>query len=344
MKNLGKLLCICFGGAVLSLCLCIGNSANAKSVFLPDWQETSIESGSGNDLSRDENFCATAEKQNGDLYYHYAPGGCPIPKVFDETCDHDPDKNWISECYCPSQFNKACNGSDERGDSRVKYNGGHVCDGLYVACCSTTCPSGYSLSHPGGCPSTSRNGCGDTCYGPYAPCCYPASDESDQGCGVESCSDGCGGTRQCAKSCDTGGGEEGGKEETGNGGESASVICGRHGYWSDPPVEWTCGTARIEGVTCYHVGTCVRKPCSTWGESDTDTGGCRAVNRAARNCYDCSGKQSCNYSFTADQCYRKCQEGTGGSCTKNGTTYYYDCTNYKCNSNQVCNYGTCVPK
>ena len=338
--------------ATVGTVCCYGGNAVAKTTFLPDWQMADLE------FQRDEPLCQDAVDKFGNKLYHKA-SGCPAPKVFDEHCAHD--DRYISECYCPAHYQYNCV-SPYRGDERVKKNGYASCDGLYIACCDGSCPGNTSKSNPGGCGGSTTNDCGDTCYYPYQPCCYPSPSETGCTCGSYSCSDGCGGTRTCCSSCPTpppasssssssssgssssGSGSSGSSSSSSSGSSSggAAVICARHGYSSDPMVEWDCPTVSVEGVTCWNQNACTRKPCSTWGESDTNTGNCTASPRAGRTCWDCGGTASCNYSFTSDQCYRKCQEGIGGSCVKNGTTYYYDCGNYRCKNGTVCDSGRCV--
>lgn len=192
---------IIFAVISLVMVLVISNT-NAATTFLPDWQEAKSEFDdfeSNENINQDEPFCAEAEDQNGDKLYHKA-SGCAAPKVFDEYCPYHDD--WISECYCPSIFSKTCT-SPYKGDTRVvDTNSGYAsCDGWWVACCDTTCPSGTSKTNPGGCGGHTYNDCGNTCYYPYVECCSPASDETGCSCGTYSCSDGCGGTRTCCSSC-----------------------------------------------------------------------------------------------------------------------------------------------
>ena len=167
------------------------SDTNAAVTFLPDYQESELSF----DVTYDEPMCENAG------IYHKA-SGCAAPKIFDEYCPHDDD--WISECYCPDVFSRTCS-HPYRGDTRVTdSSSGHAsCDGLWVACCDTTCPSGTTRSNPGGCGGYTHNDCGDTCYYPYEPCCTPESSEVGCSCGTYSCSDGCGGTRTCCSSCPT---------------------------------------------------------------------------------------------------------------------------------------------
>lgn len=210
--------------------------ASAKTVFLPDWQETTFEK-DGNDTSRDENWCITAEDKSGTRIYHKGPT-CPAPKIHDTFCAHD--KNYISECYCPYYYNKTC-ANPFIGDTRVTENGYASCDGKFIACCNDSCPSGYSKTSPGGCGGSMQNDCGHTCYAPYKPCCTPASSESGCSCGTYSCGDGCGGSRTCCSSCPTSGGSSGG----GSSGSGSSSGGGGGGGVSCSSVSYTvCGHSR----------------------------------------------------------------------------------------------------
>ena len=180
--------------ATVGTAWCCGGNAVARTTFLPDWQMADLE------FQRDEPLCQDAVDKFGNKLYHKA-SGCPAPKVFDEHCAHD--DRYISECYCPAHYQYNCV-SPYRGDERVKKNGYASCDGLYIACCDGSCPGNTSKSNPGGCGGSTTNDCGDTCYYPYQPCCYPYPDETGCSCGSYSCSDGCGGTRTCCNDCCTG--------------------------------------------------------------------------------------------------------------------------------------------
>ena len=208
---------------------CTFCQATAKTTFLPDWQMADLE------FQRDEPLCQDAVDKFGNKLYHKA-SGCPAPKVFDEHCAHD--DRYISECYCPAHYQYNCV-SPYRGDERVKKNGYASCDGLYIACCDGSCPGNTSKSNPGGCGGSTTNDCGDTCYYPYQPCCYPSPSETGCTCGSYSCSDGCGGTRTCCTACppppsppstsSSGGGGGGGGSSSSGGGSSGSGSSGSSG-------------------------------------------------------------------------------------------------------------------
>ena len=177
--------------AISLIVIAVITNVNAATTFLPDWMETEPKF----EINYDDPMC----DESG--LFHKA-SGCPAPKIFDEYCPFDSD--WISECYCPSVFSKTCS-SPYIGDTRVTDpNSGYAsCDGLWVACCNSSCPSGTSRTNPGGCGGSTYNDCGDICYYPYEECCTPASSETGCTCGTYSCSDGCGGTRTCCSSCPT---------------------------------------------------------------------------------------------------------------------------------------------
>ena len=188
--------------------------AQARTTFLPDYMEEPMKFDGG----EDENLC----RRSTDPVYHYAPGNikCPTPKVYDKTCPHNSD--WISECYCPSEYSQTCT-SPYRGV-------GVSCDGKYKECCDTRCKEGSQspCSYPYVTDYTSSTGCGETCYVcrygndcttscganedatpsggtndfnqkscvSCSPKCQPLADET--GCKkTKTCSDGCSGTRIC---------------------------------------------------------------------------------------------------------------------------------------------------
>ena len=194
--------------------------AQARTVFLPDYEEEPIKfscAGKGGG----EDYCLCQRSTNP--VYHYAPGAikCSDPKIYAKTCPHSDD--WITECYCPSEYNKVCT-SPYRGV-------GKVCDGKYKECCDSSCPDGAkknSCSHPYITERTLKNGCDETCYicrygndcntscgldedatpsggtndfnhqscVTCSPKCTPLPNET--GCSkTKECSDGCGGIRLC---------------------------------------------------------------------------------------------------------------------------------------------------
>ena len=220
--------------AVLTYCfmasVAFSFPAQARTTFLPDFEEEPMKfvpdcEGGG------EDYCLCERSTNPK--YYLVPGfpKCTKPKIFDKTCPHSDD--WITECYCPASYNQTCT-SPYRGV-------GLICDGKYEECCDTRCREGSTsgCSYPYVTDYTSSTGCGETCYvcrygndcntscsageeasysggyndfnggacvtcstpPPPEPECTPYEDES--GCNCYSCSDGCGGTRQCCGSCYT---------------------------------------------------------------------------------------------------------------------------------------------
>ncbi len=274
----------------------------AKTTFLPDWQGAGIETKRWDkDSSYDEPMCRRAG------IYHKATG-CPAPKVFDEYCPFD--NKWISECYCPDIFSYSCP-SPYRGDNRVDdpSSGFSSCDGLWVACCDTTCPSGTSPVDPGGCGGYTYNDCGDVCYYPYVECCYPSSDETGCSCGTYECSDGCGGTRTCCSTCPE-------PEETTPEDSSSSSGGGND----------TCTPSADETGCSYGTENCddgcggTRKCCAAcspaadatgceYGTEDCDDGcgGTRKCCKSAPDCTPSADETGCDYG-TED-----CDDGCGGT-------------------------------
>ena len=279
---------------------CYGGNAVAKTTFLPDWQMADLE------FQRDEPLCQDAVDKFGNKLYHKA-SGCPAPKVFDEHCAHD--DRYISECYCPAHYQYNCV-SPYRGDERVKKNGYASCDGLYIACCDGSCPGNTSKSNPGGCGGSTTNDCGDTCYYPYQPCCYPSPDETGCTCGSYSCSDGCGGTRTCCSSCPTpppasssSSSSSSGSSSSGSGssgssssGSSGSSSSGGGGA-SSPRYIWTSRVFK-GNHHCWlsNAGNCGREGMYSWMEdadqtcSNADTGEvmytCKQGGYRTSRCYE----------------------------------------------------------
>ena len=297
--------------------LLYSNSLEAKTTFLPDWMEDRFNvSGVG----YDDPMCEEAG------IYHQA-SGCPAPKIFDDYCPYDDE--WISDCYCPDYFNKTCQ-PPYRGDTNVERNGYSSCDGLWLACCDTTCPSGTSRTNPGGCGGYTYNDCGDICYYPYEECCTPLEDETNcehgtetcydgcgdtriccKGCtpqvsvdentcefGTTSCSDGCGGTRKCCKAAPTCLSDETGCEQ---GTEDCDNGCG--------------GTRKC----CKAAPTCLRDEtgCS-YGTKDCDNG-CGGTRKCCKTCADNGGTTTCTGESSAD----KCANGYSSTCKDcSGNTKY----------------------
>ena len=170
---------------------CKDNGYNTTSCSIPNYLDTICPNGLAQykgckeDTPRAckelgyKNSCSSGQKlhaTNGRCSYNNSYGTCCTPSG------------------CPA--NTSLSGS---------YGSAGSSDGCGYACyytCNMNCPSGTSTSNPGGCGGSTTNGCGTkTCYYPYEACCTPYSSETSCSCGSYSCSDGCGGTRTCCKSC-----------------------------------------------------------------------------------------------------------------------------------------------
>ena len=147
---------------------------------------------------------------------------------FTKTCPSGQKLHASGRCSYDNSYGTCCKPSGCPSNTSLSYSsyGANGSDGCGYTCyytCNPNCPSGTSTSNPGGCGGSTRNGCGTkTCYYPYQSCCTPYSDES--GCDCYSCSDGCGGTRQCCGSCSSGG----------SSGSSGGGSCPSGYTWKDP--------------------------------------------------------------------------------------------------------------
>ncbi len=272
-------------------------NAESKTWLLPDWQGAGIETrrieGDGN---RDEPLCSEAVDRDGYRLYHKATR-CSAPKIFDEYCPYSDE--WISECYCPEVFANNCVGS-YKGDTRITdpKSGYSSCDGLWVACCNYTCPSGTTSDNPGGCGGYTYNGCGERCYYPYQECCTPASDETGCSCGTYSCSDGCGGTRTCCSSCPVV--EDDGDDNTSSsssGGDDSSSSSGGDDDTSSGGDEETCKPSADETGCSYGTKSC--------------DDGCGGTRNCCKTCADNGGSSTCSGKAKASDC----TYGSSGTCT-----------------------------
>jgi len=302
------------------------NICDAKTTFLPDWMGSDItfnrfeiEGGKG-DPNQDEKFCA----ESG--LYHKADG-CPSPKIFDEFCPFDDE--WISECYCPSIFNQTCN-SPYRGDIRHtdKRTGYANCDDKWIACCDTTCPQGTSVNNKDGCDGYEINACGDKCFYPYRA---PLPDETNCKYGTEECSDNCGGTRLCCKSCTPGVDVDASTCTYGT--KTCTDECGN---------SYTCCDTCTKGVdvdasTCENgTTTCTDECgdtytcCNTCQPKASDTG----CSFGSGTCDDgCGGTRTCCCDENDRNCacpgYVWCDPATkvgdGKTCTDGSKTYHERC-------------------
>ena len=289
--------------ATVGTVCCYGGNAVAKTTFLPDWQMADLE------FQRDEPLCQDAVDKFGNKLYHKA-SGCPAPKVFDEHCAHD--DRYISECYCPAHYQYNCV-SPYRGDERVKKNGYASCDGLYIACCDGSCPGNTSKSNPGGCGGSTTNDCGDTCYYPYQPCCYPSPDETGCTCGSYSCSDGCGGTRTCCSSCPTPPPASSSSSSSSSG--SSSSGSGSSGSSSSNSSGSSSGggsSGSSGGSTCVAGGSASCSGKSSCASDEEQTGSCKncsgttlySCKKKGATCVaggsaSCSGSTSCSYGYSS---------------------------------------------
>ena len=262
---------------VMLFCLVVCN-ANAKITFLPDYEEMPIYFGSANQTSE----CAQILDDYGNPKYHYAES-CVGGKIFDEYCPYD--DNYISECYCPTDvFVYSCS-YPMKGDIRFKDSAsGHAsCDGLWVQCCDTRCPTGTSLEHPGGCGGFTYNDCGDKCYYPYEDCCDPLPDDQGCSCGTIRCSDGCGGRRLCCKDCsdnddndnDDNDNNKDDDDSNNNNGDGIFIPDNNDAYSSSSSSSSSGAISCVEGgsLTCYG-GVFSMSACP---------------NGVARSCIDCNG-------------------------------------------------------
>jgi len=274
---------------VASLLFVLGiMNAESKTWLLPDWQGAGIETrrfdGDGN---RDEPLCAEAVDSDGYRLYHKATR-CSAPKIFDEYCPYSDE--WISECYCPENFANNCVGS-YKGDTRITdpKSGYSSCDGLWVACCNYTCPSGTSSDDPGGCGGYTYNGCGERCYYPYQECCTPSSDETGCSYGTEDCDDGCSGTRKCCKACSYSTIASDCSNQCKNVGSNSCSINGTTYYDS-------CGSSLCSSdQVCYNGSCCTPDDfewpepacgCDGWAEEDVGCGLTVSYCRKPKECGD----------------------------------------------------------
>ena len=319
---------------------CVGliPQSAAKTTFLPDWQRNDLnfENNEGN-FNRDEPLCIEAVDAFGNKLYHKADS-CPAPKVFDEYCAHD--DRYISECYCPEIYQYTCT-SPYRGDERVKDKGYASCDGLYIHCCNETCPSGTTRTDPGGCGGSTTNDCGDTCYYPYQPCCYPASDETGCSCGSYTCDDGCGGYRNCCSACPepepepepSSSGIDSSSSSSSSGSSSSSSSSGSGNSSSSSSGSGSSSSSSSSGGSDEE-NTCV----SGGSASCTGKSSCASNEESTGSCKDCSGKtlytcktktctvKTCGYSSKPSGKYN-CTACTGqrADCT---TYSGWNCTKY----------------
>ena len=332
--------------AVLTYCfmasVAFSFPAQAKTTFLPDFEEEAMIFPDGCE-GGGEDYCLCQRSTNP--VYHLVPSfpKCSSPKIFDKTCPHSDD--WITECYCPASYNQICT-SPYRGV-------GLICDGKYEDCCDTRCREGSTsrCSYPYVLDYTSSTGCGETCYvcrygndcntscsagentsysggyndfngqacvscstpPPPEPECTPYGDES--GCNCYSCSDGCGGTRQCCSSCyspspdpapmpDPTPAPDPKPEEP-----SCTDTCSSKGYKSSQPSGQSCSTTTVCGNTCYYncKSSCTLPDCKNTVSSKPSNS-----SYTTTSCTDCSGNHTINTGWSCNSGY----EQSGNSCVK----------------------------
>ena len=186
---------------------------------------------------------------------------------YTNSCPSGQKLHASGRCSYDNNFGTCCRPSGCPANTSLSYSsyGANGSDGCGYTCyytCNPNCPSGTSTSNPGGCGGSTKNGCRTkTCYYPYQSCCTPYGDES--GCNCYSCSDGCGGTRQCCGSCYTpppSSGNSGG----GGGGSGSGSGSGSSGSGNNPD--------DCKPGTTYIIGTSYNGWCD-WGNSPNSGGG-----------------------------------------------------------------------
>ena len=129
---------------------------------------------------------------------------CPYDRTYFEKCICDP--TLIS---CPSPLQGV----------------GRECNGKYRSC---KCPDNFQSCECG--PASGAIACtwnGRTTYSGCKACCTPYSDETGCSCGTYSCSDGCGGSRQCCSSCPSTSSSSGSSGSSSSGGNSSEYGCNK---------------------------------------------------------------------------------------------------------------------
>ena len=131
---------------------------------------------------------------------------CPYDRTYFEKCVCDP-----TLIFCPSPLQGV----------------GRECNGKYRSC---KCPDNFQSCECG--PASGAIACtwnGRTTYSGCKACCTPYSDETGCSCGTYSCSDGCGGSRQCCSSCPSTSSSSGSSSSSsssgGGGGGSSTSNC-----------------------------------------------------------------------------------------------------------------------
>ncbi len=254
-------------------------------------------------------------------YQTAQPSGqtCSTTTVCGETCYYDCQSD-CTYTYTAADCNAECKNVgtsscirdgityyETCGSSKCK--DGETCsEGQCVSTCTDTCSSkGYQTSQPGGYTCSTTSVCGQTCYKDCV-CATTCEDKvtskpANSSYTTESCT-ACGST----KTINTGWTCNDGYEKSGNSCvEQCTDTCSSKGYKTSQPSGQTCSTTTVCGQTCY---------------------------------YDC--KSDCTYNLSEGYCRGVCRDVGSVSCTRNGTTYYQSCGNYKCSSGQSCISGNCV--
>ncbi len=202
----------------------------------------------------------------------YGVTSCPAGAHGDNPCPAD--SAYYQKCVCDANMTQTC--------TKPYYGVGPSCNGKYASCKrddDKACrEDGYNLS--GSCPSlqtpnkrcpynssyydkcvcrsdlvtctSPQVGVGSSCGGKYESCCTPLANQT--GCNCYSCSNGCGGIRQCCGTCHTH------SYSCPNGYQSSP--CGA-GYQQIGTSSKSCSCGEISGI-CYK--------CSYSGSSGSEGG------------------------------------------------------------------------
>ena len=202
----------------------------------------------------------------------YGVTSCPAGAHGDNPCPAD--SAYYQKCVCDANMTQTC--------TKPYYGVGPQCDGKYASCkrdddkackedgygqtaqCSSVQTPNKKCSYNSGyydkCVCRSdlvtctypQSGVGEACGGKYASCCTPLANQT--GCNCYSCSNGCGGIRQCCGTCHTH------SYSCPNGYQSSP--CGA-GYQQIGTSSKSCSCGEISGI-CYK--------CSYSGSSGSEGG------------------------------------------------------------------------
>lgn len=309
----------------------------AAVTFLPDYNEETLVA------PEDENKCMRAVNSSGLPLYHHAPKGCDVPEKFDNYCPHDHD--WITECYCPAEYNKDCSGADE-------CPGSIACRGKYSACKDNTVPSEAQLTPCQEPLLQARSGsteCGtkyyvcrertDDCYrggSVNMSCDNNTQDKAATGeitelgntcyiCKEKPCTDTCAAKGLSDSACPNGGG-------------TMQTVCGKTCYSCPKECDGQlCPDGRCISKNeccqpCLIGEACVQGTCSSDCDKKCPDGSCVKESQCCSN-KDCAKDETCvNHICTPPDCEKKCLDG---KCIKKG-----EC----CSNERKCSDGKCVDK